>query len=393
MFRYSLFAQHFMPTLLLLAPLSRLFDSPAYLIVLQTLFYAVAGFLLFRLAERHVPRQWALALLAAFLLSRRSHGAVTSYFYIESAEPMLIFGAILAWSSGRKLPYWILTVLAMGCKEDVAIYFLGFGAMLAVTRRDRTTAVVTMALASVWFVVALFVAIPYWRNLYELGVGSPFLEGRYALEEGGLLALIGRLFSLQSLGKIVTVTSSTAFLCFLSPRWMAVALPGIAINLAALPDTGQAGLTGHYLWPILPWLFLAAVFGAARISARASRWLPIVVVVFALIDMPLPRSIAAAPWKALPEAAQVRSQLRAVAPSGTVVAQPNLIPHLPRHLMVHGLGVYSAGQPRGDYMLLTTVGDLWPFDSESVAREVSMLQADRNYEQLASGPLFAFRRR
>ena len=41
-------------------------------------------------------------------------------------------------------------------------------------------------------------------------------------------------------------------------------------------------------------------------------------------------------------------------------------------------------------MLLTTVGDLWPFDSESVAREVSMLQADRNYEQLASGPLFAF---
>ena len=34
MFRYSLFAQHFMPTLLLLAPLSRLFDSPAYLIVL-----------------------------------------------------------------------------------------------------------------------------------------------------------------------------------------------------------------------------------------------------------------------------------------------------------------------------------------------------------------------
>ena len=250
-----------------------------------------------------------------------------------------------------------------------------------------------MALASVWFVVALFVAIPYWRNLYELGVGSPFLEGRYALEEGGLLALIGRLFSLQSLGKIVTVTSSTAFLCFLSPRWMAVALPGIAINLAALPDTGQAGLTGHYLWPILPWLFLAAVFGAARISARASRWLPIVVVVFALIDMPLPRSIAAAPWKALPEAAQVRSQLRAVAPSGTVVAQPNLIPHLPRHLMVHGLGVYSAGQPRGDYMLLTTVGDLWPFDSESVAREVSMLQADRNYEQLASGPLFAFRRR
>src|SRR5262249_51105778 len=36
MFGHSLFAQHFMPTLLLLAPVSRVFDSPAYLIVLQT---------------------------------------------------------------------------------------------------------------------------------------------------------------------------------------------------------------------------------------------------------------------------------------------------------------------------------------------------------------------
>ena len=112
-----------------------------------------------------------------------------------------------------------------------------------------------------------------------------------------------------------------------------------------------------------------------------------------LVDTPLPRSIVAAPWKSVPDAAQVRAQLRTLAPSGTVVAQPNLIPHLPRNLDVHGLGVYSAGQPLGDYVLLTTVGDLWPFDSRGVAREVSRLQADPDYEQVARGPLFAFRRR
>lgn len=395
MFRHSLFAQHFMPTLLLLAPLSRLFDSPAYLIVLQTLFYAVAGFLLFCLAERHLPRRLALALLAAFLLSRRSHGAVTSYFYIESAEPMLVFGALLAWSGRRLILYWMLAVLAMGCKEDVAIYFFGLGAMLAATRRDRMTGTATMVLAGVWLVVSLFVAIPYSRRLYELGAANPFLEGRYALDGGGVLgwALVNRLLSLQSLSKVMTVASSTAFLCLLSPSWMAVTLPGIAINLAAVPGTGQAGLTGHYLWPILPWLFLAAVFGARRIPAVAGGWLPVAVVVVALVDMPLPRSIAGAPWSQLPEAAQVRSQLRALAPSGTIVAQPNLIPHLPRAMEVHGLGVYAAGQPSGNYVLLTTVGDLWPFDSQGVAREVSRFQADRRYEQIASGPLFAFRKR
>jgi uncharacterized membrane protein len=395
MFRHSLFAQHFMPTLLLLVPLSRFFDSPAYLIVLQTLFFAVAGFLLFCLAERHLPRRLALALIVAFLLSRRSHGAVTSYFYVESAEPMLVFGALLAWSGRQHILYWMLAVLAMGCKEDVAIYFLGFGAILTVTRRDRKIGTATMALAGVWLVVSLFVMIPYARRLYELGAANPFLEGRYALEGGGVLGrvLVDRLLSLRSLGKVMTVASSTAFLCLLSPSWMAVTLPGIAVNLAAVPGTGQAGLTGHYLWPILPWLFLAAVFGAKRIPAAAGRWLPVVVAVVALVDMPLPKSIAAAPWHQLPVAAQVRSQLHELDLSGTIVAQPNLIPHLPRKMDVHGLGVYSAGQPSGDYVLLTTVGDLWPFDSQGVAREVSRFQADRRYEQIASGPLFAFRRR
>jgi uncharacterized membrane protein len=393
MFRYSLFAQHFMPTLLLLAPLSQLFDSPAYLVVLQTLFFAVAGFLLYLFADRHVSRPLAVAFLAAFLLSQRSHGAVTSYFYIESAEPMLIFGAVLAWTGERRLVYWILVALAMGCKEDVAIYFIVFGGMLAFTGVDRTTGMATLALASVWLAVSLFVAIPYWRHLYALGTFNLFLEGRYAFDAGGLAAALGRLFSLRSLGKLITITTPTVFLCFLSPSWLLVAAPGIATNLAALPDTGQAGLFGHYVWPILPWLFLAAVFGARRIPPPINRWLPIALAVMTLTHMPLARTIAGAPWKGLPQAETVRAQLRAVAPSGTVVAQPNLIPHLSRRLDVHGLGVYSAGQPSGDYVLLTTVGDLWPFDSSGVAREVSRLQADPTYELVTSGPLFAFRRR
>jgi uncharacterized membrane protein len=394
MFRHSLFAQHFMPTLLLLSPLSRLFGSPAYLIVVQTLFFAVAGFLLFVFAERHLPRRLALAFLAAFLLSRRSHSAVTSYFYIESAEPMLIFGALLAWSSGRNVLFWIFAVLAMGCKEDVAIYFLGLGTILAIPRGSRTMGMAIIVVAGVWIVISLFVAIPYWRRLYELGAANPFLEGRYASGGGRLLGrtLVNRLLSLQSLSKLITVASATAFLCFLSPTWMALTLPGLAVDLAAIPGTGQAGLHGHYLWPILPWLFVAAVFGSKRIPAPASRWAPIAVALVALVDMPLVRSMAGAPWNALAEGALVRSQLRALAPSGTIVAQPNLIPHLPRQMGVHSLGVYAAGQPIGDYVLLTQVGDLWPFDSQGVAREVSRLQADRHYEQIASGPLSAFRR-
>ena len=38
-------------------------------------------------------------------------------------------------------------------------------------------------------------------------------------------------------------------------------------------------------------------------------------------------------------------QLKSIPPGASVLAQPNLIPHLPRRPEIHSLGVYTAGQP------------------------------------------------
>jgi uncharacterized membrane protein len=309
---------------------------------------------------------------------------------------MLIFGALLAWSERRAVLYWLLVLAALGCKEDVALYFAMFGVVLLVQGRDRRMAIATIVVSSVWLAAALLIVIPSWSQ--GAGTGNVFLEDRYALGHGAqaVSTFIDRAWSLNSLGTLLKITSATAFLCLLAPVWLVVALPGILLNLVALPDTGQAGLIGHYLWPILPWLFVAAVFGTKRLSPAlmTNRWAPVAIVLVALIDMPLPRSIAMAPWRELPAASEVRSQLVTLAPTGTIVAQPNLIPHLAtRQRDVHGYGVYSAGQPGGTYVLFTKIGDLWPLDGPGVDREIARFAADPAYEQVLNGPLFAFRKR
>lgn len=395
MFGHSLLAQHFMPTMLLLAPLGALFDTPVYLIALQASLFVTGAYLLYRFAEPRVPRPYAVALLAAYLVSRRTHSAATSYFYIESAEPLLAFGALLAWSAGRKVWYWLLLVLALGCKEDVALYFGLFGVMEAVTNPagpSRTRGLITAAVCAVWAAVAVFVAVPYWSEAYGLGSANPILSGRFGIDTGaGLQAAIGRMFSGSSLEKLVTVTSTVGFLCFLAPRWFAIALPGIAFNLAALPGTNQAGLGGHYLWPILPWLFVAAVYGAERLGRRGVRWIPWVAMLIAVADTPLPGAITRA-WQRDPKAATVLTQLKTLDLSGTVLAQSNLIPHLPRHNRVFGYGVYTVGQPQPDLVLLTKTGDLWPLGADGVDRDVARWRADSRYEEVSAGPLWAFRR-
>ena len=395
MFGHSLLAQHFMPTLLLLAPLGALFETPVYLIALQSTLFVAGAYLFYRFASPRVPGPYAVALLVAYLVSRRTQLAATT-FYIESAEPLLVFGALLAWSAGRKTWYWVLLVLALGCKEDVALYFALFGVIEAVVNPAgpaRRQGWLTTAVCAAWIAVALFVAIPYWSEAYGLGSANPFFGGRFGLEDGASIQrAIGRIFSGAALAKLVTVTSTVGFLCFLAPRWFAIALLGIALNLAALPGTNQAGLSGHYLWPIVPWLFVAAVYGAQRLGRRGLRWIPWVAMLIAVADTPVPGAIARASREE-PAATTVLTQLAALDLSSTVLAQSNLIPHLPRHNRVFGYGVYAEGQPEPDLILLTKTGDLWPLGADGVEREVARWRANARYEQVSDGPLWAFQLR
>jgi uncharacterized membrane protein len=271
----------------------------------------------------------------------------------------------------------------------VALYFAVFGVIVAVVERDRRIGLATTALSVVWLGVALGIAIPFSRGLYSLDATNPFLEGRY----GGLADAAGRLISVESLSRIVTVFSATGFACLLAPTWAAIALPGMLMNLAAAPDTLQAGLLGHYLWPILPWLFVAAAIGAGRLGGQA-RWVAVIILLVALIDLPLPRAVARTPWQQPDAAGEVLQQLQSIPLDASVLAQPNLIPHLPRRFQVHALGVYTAGQPDdASIVLLAREGDLWPFTKVDIETQAARYAADPRFERLTDGPLIVFRRR
>ncbi|HEY6358000.1 MAG TPA: DUF2079 domain-containing protein, partial [Vicinamibacterales bacterium] len=122
-FGYTIFAQHFMPVLLLLAPVYALWPNTGFLIAIQTGAVAGASLLFFAMARRFgLAKPAALALMVVLLLSRRSHSAEVSYFYPESLQPALMFGMILAWISDRWRAFWIATILLLATKEDMPLY-------------------------------------------------------------------------------------------------------------------------------------------------------------------------------------------------------------------------------------------------------------------------------
>jgi uncharacterized membrane protein len=396
----SLFTQHFMPTLLALLPVYVLWPSTGLLVAAQLVSIFVAALLLWRFAAGKLPPILVAAFVAAFLFSRRAHAAEISVFYVEAFEPMFVLALVLAAAGRHWKVYFVFLLLALGCKEDMAVYLGLFGMLLVFSFESRRIGVATAVICAVWLAGTVLVAIPSVRAASGLSAANPFIVARYGAAGGDGIgsvveAATDRLLSERSAAKFVTLSSGVLLTCWLAPEWLVIAASGIALDLAASPDTLQAQLTGHYLWPILPWLFIAGVIGSVRIIRRwphAVPWLAAGLFLLTLVDAPIFGALWTLPWRDLPAATEVRDRLARLPPDVGVRAQPNLIPHISHRWDVHALAPDADVSPEDDVVLLSPVGDLWPFTSSTLGEMRARIARDSTFAEVPDGSLIEFRR-
>lgn len=328
---HSIFTQHFMPILVLLAPIYGLWESPIFLIVLQTLAMGTAGLVLYVIARRFgLARFPALAMVLVFLVCRRSHGATVAYFYPESLQPLLMLLLVLFWIDGRWRPAWVAAMMFLMTKEDAAIYLLAFALVRWFSSpAERRPALWLMIVSVVWGAVAFGIAIPLVRHSEGLG-GVGIAIDRLGPADANLMrSVVSRLASAHGVAVVMGTLAAVGFLPLLRLRWFLVAMPGLLIDLAVDPATGQSFASAHYIFPILPWLFLAAIDGLQWLERRRPRialsWLAALVLV-TLADTPVLRHLA--DTRMDPQAHRVLDQVPSLGTS-LVSAQANLIPHLP----------------------------------------------------------------
>ena len=385
----TLNSHHFMPTLWTLWPLHLAVPSPWLLIAVQLLAMAAAGWQLAKVSAARLPRLAAFAIVAAFLFSRRAHGVITSVFYIECLEPVLIFGAIASIAARRWIPYWICVVLALGCKEDMPIYIASLGLLLALDGSTRRIGIATIGLSIVWMAFAIKVFVPWARALDGFAPDYAFVVDRYG--ESPLWDSLARLARWETMRRLASLTLMAGFMCWVRPRWLLVAMPAIVLNLAAKDEALQSGLIGHYLWPILPFLFLSAVEGAAYAHARWPRALRVwaVVLLIAIVaDNPIfrPSYLASrlADWEA---AAEIRLALGALPENAAVLAQPQLIPHIAKRHDIEAIGrQLRTPIEYPDVIVLSRLGSQWPLTDSDFDRIVSGFDLDPRYVRSPAAP-------
>jgi len=378
----SLYSHHFMPTLSVLLPIYQFLPSPLFLIGVQVAAFAGAGLCVAWRARRSLPPLAAFALTAAFLLGRRAHGMSNSVFYVECLEPVLLFGAVWAGEKRRFVLYGVFLLLALGCNENVALYTAAYGLVLMVQRSTRPLGLATLAISVLWAVVAVRVIIPAERALDGLPFDYAFVTERYG--EAPVAESIGRLFRFEALRRVLSLTLMTGWICWLAPRWLIVLVPGLLLNLAAKDDALQSGLVGHYLWPVVPFLFLAAIDGAALLARHRPRalrvWATLLLIGIAVESPVLRPWRFRDAWRVHDRAAAVRTALAAIPPEASVLAQPQLVPHIAKRAAMGALGAQQLGQPAtAQVVVLSRLGDQWPLSTADFDAMVRLLENDPNY--------------
>lgn len=182
-----------------------------------------------------------------------------------------MFGFVWATTQKQRWLYWAIVLLALGCKEDMALYIASYGVLLMVSPQTRTRGIATLVLSLAWVALAVNVVIPWSRTVDGVPPEYTFIVDRYG--DAPIGDSLQRLFRFDLPRRLLSLTLIVGWICWLRPKWLLVAAPAVLVTVAARDETLQSGLVGHYLFPILPFVFLAALDGAAYLQSKSPKLL------------------------------------------------------------------------------------------------------------------------
>jgi uncharacterized membrane protein len=357
---------HLSPIMYLFVPPFWLAPGALVLLVGQSVGLALGALPVFGIARHRLRNERSAAAFAVlYLLNPSLHGINIRDFHAAALAIPLLLAAIYFAEVGRP---WLLVgavALTLACREDAALPAIGLGAWMALDKRRRLAGVATALGAFTLLAGEIRWIIPHFRH-------EPYAHlGRYAqlgqsLGEIVLTVVMHPFRTLRGLltgGRLVYVVALLAplgLLPLLGGRDVVGALPALAENVLS-SDPVLFNYRAQYQAFLLPFLFLAAIAGYARLTARqGSRWpvspLAMAFVASLVLASPLANDLALARWWPGHEQRAAYQVLAQVPPTASVSAQDRYVPHLSLRRFVT---VFPAGLDRAEYVLVNEAAYPW----------------------------------
>ncbi|MBN1640711.1 MAG: DUF2079 domain-containing protein [Anaerolineae bacterium] len=338
---------------LIYLPLSALYGlwaDPRLLLVLQAASLAAGAIPLYLLAQERLRAEAPSVLLAlAYLLYLPLHYVSMADFHPSALMVAPLIAAWLAMRRRRWGRYYVWLALALCCRIDAALGAVLLGAAIVLLDRSAWRhGLATSLLALGWITTNWTVVVPLVRRSYGPGAGD-LVSRRFGALGGTPLDILRTVLThpwsvlrgLVTRDKVQTVVDllmPLGFLALLAPLALLPALPVLGINLLAASEWQQS-IHAHYMAPVIPYVWIAAVEGIGHLSrTRSARWASLLAgfvllntigISWAFSPYPPGRAYRLADYVQPSSYEQdLRAVIAQIPPGATVCAQSDLHPHL-----------------------------------------------------------------
>jgi uncharacterized membrane protein len=374
-----------------LLPFYALHPAASTLLVLQSVLLGGAAIPLYRFAARRLSPGLAALVALSYLAYPPMHGAQMFDFHFQPVAAAFLLCAIDAFDERRMRLFVLCWVVALGCREDVAIGTMVLGLFLLMSGRRTREGALIAALSALYFVAIRFFVMP--------SVGSwGFAELYKDLVPRGTEGFVGiiktmvtnptftfrTLLSNDKARYALQILLPLAFLPLRRP-WLAVSvIPGAILTLLTTGYGPTLDIGYQYGCDFVPYVFPAVALALAAIGS-GTEGVPRRRAAGATLA--LASLIATAAWGAIPPrhdfhssygglsfappTAQERRRLRAldeamrlVPAKAVLAASDRELPHVSNRTDCWNLAVGFEG---ADYIIYTKIDPITP-DREQVAK-------------------------
>ena len=268
---------------LLIAPFYAIFQSPKFLLILQSLLIGI-GALPIYLIGRKILKNKALAgaIALSYLLNPAVQNSNLFDFHGTTlATSLILFGFYFFIEKKWKL-FWGVFILALLCREDVSLIWLFFGLYVILFSTHKKLGLSLSFIGALWFI--LFMNRLYLRNFLGL---LPIqwtvdLPSHWSNLSGGgikdlLISIITRpmyvlqyVFSGQNLVYYVKLFFPVLFLSFAAPEILLIAFPIFFINVMSNYSFTH-DIKSQYTALLTPFIYISMIYGLNRILTFIQR--------------------------------------------------------------------------------------------------------------------------
>lgn len=265
----NIFGAHLYLIIFLIIPIYAVFQHPATLLFLQSLFLGLAAYPLYLLAKLKLNKTFALAVAGIYLIYP-SIGYINLFeSHFEIYEIFFLFFALYYFEREEFNKFLIFIMLAMICKENVSLVVFMFGIYAFLRKRTKKWILIPFLLGITWFFLSIKIIIPYFSKdakLYQEG----FIFSLYYQHLGRTIfgmvktiiihpiAIAKYVFTKRKILYLFQLFSPVGFLGLLSPAVLLITIPIFMQNLLSAAPT-HAAIYFQYVALLIPFIFASVI--------------------------------------------------------------------------------------------------------------------------------------